>query len=93
MVELREVQRVEDKELEDLQKEVEGAVVEDTRGEKVDINKADKDKLQRVNGIGPALADRIIEGRPYKSVDELVKVKGISKRSLEKIRPYLSVGP
>ncbi len=52
----------------------------------VDINKASKRELQKVKGIGLVLSQRIIDGRPYESVDDLLKVKGIGKRSLEKMR-------
>jgi len=41
---------------------------------------------------GPTLALRIIAGRPYKSVDELIKVKGIGRKKLEKFRPHFTVG-
>ena len=57
----------------------------------VDINKASKAKLESVKGIGPAKAQRIIDGRPYESVDDLLKVRGIGEKSLEKMRPYLCV--
>ena len=82
IVKMREEQRVEDNELVILKKEVEEAVGE----EKIDINTASKRKLQKVNGIGPVLAKKIIDGRQYKSVDELVKVKGIGEKTLEKMR-------
>lgn len=61
-------------------------------GEKVDINTASKADLMRVKGIGDVTSDRIIEGRPYRSVDDLVKVKGIAEKRLENMRPYLTVG-
>ncbi len=35
------------------------------------------DFIEAIKGIGPALAEGIIAGRPYESMDELVKVKGI----------------
>ncbi|HDM78188.1 MAG TPA: DNA-binding protein, partial [Deltaproteobacteria bacterium] len=35
---------------------------------------------------------RIIAGRPYKTVDDLLKVKGIGPKKLEKIRAYVVVG-
>jgi hypothetical protein len=38
------------------------------------------------------IARRIIEGRPYRSVDELERVKVIGKKQLEEIRPLLAVG-
>ena len=38
-----------------------------------------------------ALAKKIIRGRPYESVDDLLKVRGIGEKSLEKMRDYLCV--
>ncbi len=37
------------------------------------------------------MAQRIIEGRPYSSLDDLLRVKGIGEAKLEKIRPYVTV--
>jgi competence protein ComEA len=34
---------------------------------------------------------RIVEGRPYRSVDDLDRVKGIGKKRLEEIRPLVTV--
>jgi competence protein ComEA len=64
-------------------------------GEKININTADKDKLCELTGIGPAIADRIIEYRekhgPFKSVDELTQVKGIGEGTLQKIKDLVAV--
>jgi competence ComEA-like helix-hairpin-helix protein len=57
----------------------------------LDLNTASKEELMSINGIGPVLSARIIAGRPYKSVDDLLKVKGIGQKKLEKIRPYFVV--
>ncbi|MFO1431205.1 MAG: helix-hairpin-helix domain-containing protein [Candidatus Competibacteraceae bacterium] len=57
----------------------------------IDINKASEAELQAIHGIGPVFASRIIAGRPYKNVDELLNVKGIGPVTLEKIRPYITV--
>jgi competence protein ComEA len=57
-------------------------------GDKININTADKDKLCELTGVGPAIAERIIEYRekngPFKSVDELTNVKGIGEGILQK---------
>ncbi len=58
----------------------------------LDLNSADKEELMSVDGIGPVLSERIIAGRPYKAVDDLLKVKGIGPKILESIRPYFVVG-
>ncbi len=59
----------------------------------LNLNTAGKEELMSINGIGPVLSARIIAGRPYKTVDDLLKVKGIGQKKLENIRPYFSAGP
>lgn len=61
----------------------------------IDINRADAAELQRLPGIGPVLAQRILDERnhrPFQTVDELIRVAGIGPKTLEKIRPYVMVG-
>ena len=52
----------------------------------VDINTASLTELTALRGVGPAIAERIIEGRPYQTVDDLLKVSGIGKKKLETIK-------
>ena len=62
----------------------------------VDINTATQSELEAVKGIGPAKAKAIVEHRqksgPFKSVDDLDKVKGFGKASVDKLRSELTVG-
>ncbi len=63
--------------------------------EPIDVNKATAEDLQKIPGIGEALARRIIEFRqehgPFEKVDDLLNVRGIGTASLDKMRPYLVV--
>lgn len=56
----------------------------------VNINEADRVELQKLPGIGPVLADRIVEYRElngnFSNVDELMKVKGIGEKKLAKMK-------
>lgn len=52
----------------------------------IDINTASAKELQKIVGIGPSLAQRIIEARPFYSLDELAKVSGIGPKTLEDIK-------
>jgi len=65
-----------------------------TQGKKspVDVNSADVKTLETLPGIGPVLAQRIIEGRPYKTVADLGKVKGLSKAKLDAIKDDVTFG-
>jgi competence ComEA-like helix-hairpin-helix protein len=58
-----------------------------------DINSASSVQLQEVPGIGPATADKILQMRKaygsFKSVDDLLSVRGIGPKRLEKMRKYL----
>ena len=88
IVKLRAEQREEERELKDLQKESSG---KQAPASPVDLNTATTQELQSISGIGPVLAARIIAGRPYKSVDDLLRVSGMGPKLLEKVRPNLVV--
>ena len=56
-----------------------------------DVNTASTKQLQQLRGIGPVKAATIVAGRPYRSVEDLLKIPGIGKKTLEKIRPCVTV--
>jgi len=62
----------------------------------VNINTAGATDLQQVPGIGPSTAQKILDTRKsygaFKSVDDLLAIKGIGPKKLEKMRKYLTVG-
>ncbi len=58
----------------------------------LDLNTASTDRLQQLPRIGPVNAAKIVAGRPYQSVDDLLKIPGIGKKTLAKIRPCVTVG-
>jgi competence ComEA-like helix-hairpin-helix protein len=60
-------------------------------GRIINVNTATAAELESLPGIGPVLARRIIAGRPYRSVEELDRVKEIGKKRLEEIRPLVTV--
>lgn len=60
-------------------------------GEKVNINTAPKEQLEALPGIGPAKAQAVIEGRPYKAPEDIMKVKGIKQGVYNKIKDNITV--
>jgi len=62
----------------------------------VNINTANSEQLQQVPGIGPATAQKILQMRksygPFKSVDDLLAIRGLGEKRLNKMRKYLTVG-
>lgn len=63
----------------------------------VDINTADSQELaDRLKGIGPAKATAIVEFRsvngPFRSIEDLLHVKGIGVKTLEKLRDSIRLG-
>ena len=62
----------------------------------VNINTANAALLQRVPGIGPKTAERILAMRrnvgQFRSVDDLLAVRGIGPKRLAKMKRYLTVG-
>lgn len=60
----------------------------------LDLNRATIHQLQMIPGIGPAMAERIDSHRnrqPFRSVEELRQISGIGVKTLEKIRPFVTV--
>jgi competence ComEA-like helix-hairpin-helix protein len=57
----------------------------------VNINLANAEELSQLQGVGGRLAERIIEARPFESVEDLTRVRGISEKDVERLRPFLTI--
>ena len=63
---------------------------------RVNINTASREELERLPGIGPALASRIVEHRgrygPFRRAEHLVQVRGMSDARLRELLPLIEAG-
>jgi len=61
----------------------------------IDLNAATREQLIQLPGIGPQIADRILEFRdehgPFRAVDDLTRVRGIGPKKLAQIRPFVRI--
>jgi len=65
-------------------------------GEKVDLDRAPMDEIDRLPGVGPALARRIVADRdaggPFRSIEGLDRVPGIGPATLRSLAPWVIFG-
>lgn len=70
------------------------ATAQALRPSSIDVDRASAADFERLPGIGPALAGRIVaersSGGPLGGPEGLLRVRGIGAKTLEKIRPYLT---
>ncbi len=59
-------------------------------GIRIDLNSATRRQLQALPGVSATTAKKIVKGRPYATVDDVLKA-GVARATLEKIRPYVGV--
>jgi competence protein ComEA len=57
----------------------------------VNINTATKEQLVTLNGVGEVTAEKIIQGRPYSKVEDLLNVSGIGEATLNKFKDQVCI--
>ncbi len=57
----------------------------------INLNSSTQSELESLNGIGPVTASKIINGRPYNTVGELLSKKVVSKSVYEKIKADVAI--
>lgn len=73
-----------------------GSIEENSsKGILINLNTADKDKLQSISGIGPSTAEKIIDYRKnqgqFKTIEDLKNVSGIGDKTFDKIKNKIKV--
>ena len=75
---------------------VSSAAEEEKPKKPVNLNTASVGELARLPGVGQVIARRIVRHReksgPFRKVDELLVIRGISQAKLAKLRPLVTVG-
>lgn len=59
----------------------------------VDLNRAPTEALEHLPGVGRAIAGRIVDARPFASVDDLARVRGLRGTRLARVRTLVTVTP
>ncbi len=59
----------------------------------INANTATIDEMVQLPGVGPVLAERIVDGRPYTSVEDLRRVPGLGPKTFERLQDLLKVTP
>ena len=85
LIALREDRRAEERELQE--------AFATNIGQPLDPNTATVDEIMLLPGVGEVLAERIVEGRPYKSVDDLRRVPGIGEKVFARLKDSLQIAP
>ena len=57
---------------------------------RLNLNTATEEQLEALPRVGPALAARLVAGRPYRSLADLDRVRGIGPAALERLAPLVS---
>ena len=60
-------------------------------GRKMDLNHASASDLELIPGIGPALAQRIVDGRPYSRISDVERVRGIGPKKRRALEAWAAV--
>lgn len=68
--------------------------ISDSGGDLININTADETELQKIRGVGPAIAQRIIDYREqngnFKTIEDIKKVRGIGEKTFAKFKDFIT---
>lgn len=61
----------------------------ESEGDCININTASKAKLMEISGVGESMSGKIIDGRPYKVLEDLKNISGVGESTYEKFLPFI----
>lgn len=64
-----------------------------TSGDLLDPNTASVDEMMMLPGVGRVIAERIVEGRPYKSIEDLRRIPGLNDKLFARIKDLMKLEP
>ena len=91
LAELRAAERAEERELDAFMGRQAAPVAAGTAPQPLDVNRATREQLAAIPGMRTEWIDAIIAGRPHARIEDLLRVKGIGPKTLEKLRPYVMI--
>ncbi len=62
-----------------------------SHSEGISINSASQQELDSLSGVGPITAQKIIDNRPYESLEELLQKKALNSTTFEKVKDQISL--
>ena len=64
------------------------------KSDSININTADENELQKIKGVGPSIAKRIVDFREengdFQTIDDIKKVRGIGEKTFEKMKDFIT---
>ena len=91
LADMRRQQRENAREWKEFRNNINNNNLHELRNKPLNLNSATHRQLQLIPGVGPVTARKITAGRPYSSIEDLLKIPGIGPKTVKDIAPYIKV--